>query len=94
MRVLVLSVLLAAPAAAFAPSAELPPPADEARQDRPARSERCLDVLLRKAERDAVPPRPRRLGNLPPAQLELAVLLEENGCPVRAVLREGIGGRD
>ena len=35
----------------------------------------------------------RRLDELPPGRLELTVLREVNGCPIPAVLREGIGGR-
>ena len=35
--------------------------------------------------------RPRRLDELPPGRLELTVLREVDGCPIPAVLREGIG---
>jgi len=35
----------------------------------------------------------RRLDQLPPGRLELTVLREVQGCPIPAVLRDGIGGR-
>jgi hypothetical protein len=35
----------------------------------------------------------QRLIELPPGRLELAVHREVDGCPIPAVLREGIGGR-
>jgi len=35
----------------------------------------------------------RRLDQLPPGRLELTVLREVDGCPIPAVLREGISGR-
>ena len=35
----------------------------------------------------------RRLDQLPPGRLELTVQREVDGCPIPAVLREGIGGR-
>ena len=34
----------------------------------------------------------RRLDQLPPGRLELTVLREVDGCPIPAVLRDGIGG--
>ena len=33
----------------------------------------------------------RRLDQLPPGRLELTVLREVNGCPIPAVIREGMG---
>ena len=35
--------------------------------------------------------RPQRLIELPPGRLELTVLREVDGCPIPAVLREGLG---
>jgi len=35
----------------------------------------------------------RRLDQLPSGRLELSVLRSVDGCPIPAVLREGIGGR-
>ncbi|HEV2865497.1 MAG TPA: hypothetical protein VGX37_03210 [Allosphingosinicella sp.] len=40
-----------------------------------------------------VPLVPRRLDELPPGRLELTVLREVHGCPIPAVLRDGLGGR-
>ena len=37
--------------------------------------------------------RPQRLDELPLASLELSVLREVDGCPERAILRQGLGGR-
>ena len=67
----------------------------------PAASADCDDLRPRMAE--TVPPlrqsvgdpvrtlRPRTLDELPPGRLELTVLREVDGCPIPAVLREGIG---
>ena len=61
----------------------------------------CDDLRPRLAER--APPvrpgvgdpsrtiRPRTLDELPPGRLEHTVLREVDGCPIPAVLREGIG---
>jgi hypothetical protein len=35
--------------------------------------------------------RPQRLDQLPPGRLELTVMREVDGCPIPAVVREGIG---
>ena len=34
---------------------------------------------------------PRKLGELPPADLMLAVYRTENGCPVPTIVRKGVG---
>jgi hypothetical protein len=36
--------------------------------------------------------RPRRFNELPAGRLELAVMREVDGCPIPAVVREGLGG--
>ena len=48
----------------------------------------AADGLLHELPRDA---RPRRLGELPPADLVLTVLRREDGCIVPVIVRYGIG---
>ena len=52
---------------------------------------KCPEATLRHAEED-VPRGSRRLIELPPGRLELAVLRVFENCPIPAVVREGIGG--
>jgi hypothetical protein len=52
---------------------------------------KCPHATVRQAEgREAL--RPRRFNELPSGRLELAVMREVDGCPIPAVLQEGIGG--
>ena len=52
---------------------------------------KCPRATVRQAEgRETL--RPRRFNELPPGRLELAVMREVDGCPIPAVLQEGIGG--
>jgi len=76
-------VALSLVAASPHPPATRPPPLAE---PPPAK---CPDARLRRADR-GVPARPRRLGELPPGRLELTVWRRIAGCPIPAVLREGI----
>ena len=62
----------------------LPPIAVDARKA-------CPRPELRMAERRQGV-RAERLVDLPPGRLELTVQREFDGCPIPAVLREGIGG--
>ena len=52
---------------------------------------KCPETTLHYAQED-VSRGPRRLIELPPGRLELAVMREFDGCPIPAVVREGIGG--
>ncbi|WP_129793336.1 hypothetical protein [Sphingosinicella sp. CPCC 101087] len=80
-----LSVVTASPAANFPPR-EAPAAATDAA---PA----CPNLAPRYADEGwVVRSRPRRLIELPPGRLELAVHRVVDGCPVPAVLRDGIGG--
>jgi hypothetical protein len=92
-------ILLAAISALDAPSAAGAQPAPSSAL--PASPQDCPDLRPRIAE--APPPqpgiadptrpvRPRTLDELPPGRLELTVLRKIDGCPIPAVLREGIGG--
>ena len=82
---ILLSLLQAATPAASAPPAD-PSPVKSA----PSGS-KCPHAAVRQAGEDAAL-RPRRLDELPPGRLELTVLREVDGCPIPAVLQEGIGG--
>lgn len=56
-----------------------------AERDCPSTSHMAREVVI-----DAAP---RKLGELPPGQLEYAVLRQIAGCPIPAVIRSGIGSR-
>ena len=75
-----------APAAIFPPR-EPPTAVADAAADCPSLAPRYAD-----GEDWIARSRPRRLIELPPGRLELAVHREVDGCPIPAVLREGIGG--
>ena len=85
---MLLTILLAAlqAAAAPAPEAGMRPLMRIA----PDSSEKCPEATLRHAEEN-IARRPRRLIELPPGRLELAVMRQVDGCPIPAVIREGIG---
>ena len=51
---------------------------------------KCPRATVHQATQGDVP-RPRRFNELPAGRLELAVLREFDGCPIPAVLQEGIG---
>jgi hypothetical protein len=81
----------AAFAAAQAPAAIFPPREPPAAARDTAAD--CPSMAPRLADEDwASRSRPRRLIELPPGRLELAVHREVDGCPIPAVLREGLGG--
>ena len=88
---MLLALLLTATSAVAAPAPErpvtittLPPIAVDARKA-------CPRPELRMAQqRQGV--RAERLIDLPPGRLELTVQRMFDGCPIPAVLREGIGG--
>ena len=82
---ILLSLLQAVTPATPASTAELSPP-NSALND-----SKCPNATVRQADEGAAP-RARRLDELPPGRLELAVLREVDGCPIPAVLQEGIGG--
>ena len=72
------------------------PAAPSAGQDvrAPAESAKgCVRPRTRHASILRKPVRPERLIDLPPGRLELTVVREIDGCPLPAVLREGIGAR-
>ena len=89
---MLLTILLAALQSAQA--AAVPPSEAEMRplnRDVPDSPGKCPEATLRYAEEE-VARGPRRLIELPPGRLELTVMREFDGCPIPAVLREGIGG--
>jgi hypothetical protein len=88
---MLLTILLAALQLAQAPAA--PAPVSEIPRLSPpdSRAKDCPRTTLRYAEED-VPRGARRLIELPPGRLELAVMREFDGCAIPAVVREGIGG--
>ncbi len=51
----------------------------------------CPDSRPRLADQHDRPGQARRLGDLPPGQLELAVLRKVDGCAIPAIVREGLG---
>ena len=72
------------------------PPAPAASEVRtsvavPAARKDCRDTMLHMTEQPGST-RARRLDQLPPGRLELTVMRQVGGCPIPAVLREGIGG--
>ena len=53
----------------------------------------CPDARTYYANKSAGAGIMRRLDQLPPGRLELTVQREVDGCPIPAILREGISGR-
>ena len=86
---MLLTILLAAVSATPAASLPLRP----MHQPVPANQSECPNARTYQAEDGISRPRAWRLDELPPGRLELTVLRQVNGCPIPAVLREGIGGR-
>ncbi|WP_114952711.1 hypothetical protein [Sphingosinicella terrae] len=84
---MLLTILFAALPAVAAASAPVP----EALAGAAAQADKCPDLRPRPVG-PADDAQPRRLGDLPPGRLELTVHREVDGCPIPAVLREGIGG--
>ena len=89
---LALLVTLAVSTAAQAPAAIFPPhepptAAPDSAPDCPSLAPRYADDRREWIERS----RPRTLDELPPGRLELAVFRQVDGCPIPAVLRDGIG---
>ena len=90
---MLLTILLAAIQIAATPP--VPAPQDGFHAGPPAlgaTGKRCPEDMLRYAGQGR-PPVARRLDELPPGRLELTVYRQVDGCPIPAVLREGIGGR-
>ena len=85
---MLLTVLLAAVSAAPAVSLPLRP------MDQPVSVDQreCPNARTYQAADGVSRPRAWRLDELPPGRLELSVLRQVNGCPIPAVVREGIGG--
>ncbi len=84
---MLLTMLLAA--VAWSPAASLPLRPMEAPLSTKARD--CPNARTYQAEDGSARLRPRRLDELPPGRLELTVLREFDGCPIPAVVREGLG---
>ena len=87
---MLLTILLAAlqlvPAAPSASEAELRPYVAGV-----GAGPKCQRATVRHAgQSEAL--RPRRFNELPAGRLELAVMREVDGCPIPAVVREGLGG--
>ena len=85
---ILLAALQTVQAAAAPPSVAEMRPLTRAVPDSPGK---CPEATLHYAQED-VARGPRRLIELPPGRLELAVMREFDGCPIPAVVREGIGG--
>ena len=87
---MLLTILLAA--VQSTQSAALPAPAADIRAFAPvqARTEKCRAAVMHHAQ-DKASARARRLIELPPGRLELTVMRMIDGCPIPAVVREGIG---
>ena len=85
---MLLTLLLAAVSAVPAASLPLRP----IQQPVPASQSECPNARTYQAEDGISRPGARRLDELPPGRLELTVLRQVNGCPIPAVVREGIGG--
>jgi hypothetical protein len=86
MRLALVALALALPAAA---SAEAPAPPGTARPEAQARL--CQDVFKLRPVRSPEAPQPRRLGELPPASLTLAVVDQVGDCIEPRVVRQGFG---
>jgi hypothetical protein len=87
---LLAAALSSAPAqtpAAIFPPREAPGASPDSAPDCPSLAPRYADDRRAWIERS----RPRTLDELPPARLELAVFRQVDGCPIPAVLRDGIG---
>ncbi len=65
-------------------------PPTSPRQSVAATRQECPDAKLQMAQR-TVRVAPQRLIDLPPGRLELTVMRQVDGCPIPAVLREGLG---
>jgi len=83
---MLLTILLAALSLAPDPS-----PAGPTAPPLPVKMRDCPEARTYQAEDGPNRLRPRRLDELPPGRLELAVLRAVAGCPIPAVLREGLG---
>ncbi len=84
---MLLTMLFAA--VALSPAASLPLRPMEAPLSVKMRD--CPNARTYHAEDGPARLRPRRLDELPPGRLELTVLREFDGCPIPAVMREGLG---
>jgi hypothetical protein len=99
MRLLILAAFLASPAASAPPPAAptVKPPAAEARPRLPAEGfsssgQPCRRPdMLTTAPREGEAPGAKRLGELPSANLMLAVYDEVEGCMEPRVVRYGLG---
>ena len=88
MRAMILLAALALPSSAPATEREAP----TARTPAVAKSQQpCQRATVQMANRLNGGLTVRNLGELPPARLEHTVLREFDGCPIPAVVREGIG---
>ncbi len=83
---MLLTILLAALSLAPVPS-----PGGATAAPLPMKMRDCPEARTYQAEEGPNRLLPRRLDELPPGRLELAVLREVAGCPIPAVLREGLG---
>ena len=81
---ILLSLLQAAVPATPAPALELSPSKSA------LSGSKCPQATVRQAG-EGEPLRPRRLDELPAGSLELTVMREVDGCPIPAVVQEGIG---
>lgn len=82
----------AAPDRPGAPSAEAPAPPRSANSFTPSRI--CRDDLMFRHARSPEAAKPRRLGELPPGDLTLAVMNRVGDCLEPVIVRQGVGGFD
>ena len=88
---MLLTLLLTALSSVAAPAPERPVTITTAPTIAVDARKACPRAEVRMAERPR-DVRAERLIELPPGRLELTVLREFDGCPIPAVIREGIGG--
>ncbi len=93
MRVAFLALALTVPAASSALPAASPPraPASPHFADANVPSRLCRDDMKVRPIRSPDPPKPRRLGELPPGDLTLTVLNRVGDCIEPVIVRQDVG---
>jgi hypothetical protein len=93
MRVAFLTLALALPAASSALPAASPPQAAAPHRtaDAAVPSRFCRDDMKERPIRSPDSARPKRLGELPPADLTLTVLNRVGDCIEPVIVRQGVG---
>ncbi|HZF95799.1 MAG TPA: hypothetical protein VEZ20_13120 [Allosphingosinicella sp.] len=87
-----IAALLSAASSAAQPPAPAPAPARPPIAAPPSLGTgTCLSDLRREAASTPATSRPRRLGELPPGDLQLTVMREVDGCHEPVIVRQGFG---